>query len=176
MANKEKPSNQRSGEIVFYSKTTRLTNAQIKASPTARNTSSLVPLILPTQVTNYTAGPIVLPQPILISFDLEFSTAAYTNIDPNAEVWLVYGADYSEPLWKLDDPSGAIFLATTDAPVYYRRISQAFDDAVRATAANYLDNGVYLYVDNKLLGNLTGGDDVNFLSIKITWTLAQEVE
>ena len=132
-----------------------LTDAQIKALP------STTPLVLPSPTIFV---PSLINIPVIGHFDLDPWFADYTNIDPTSSMTV----DNPGGLWitqGLTFGSVSILLAAGQAEVVNTPVGGGFGAHTKNAAAGALS----LITTNGALGNFTGGDPRNVLTIDILY-------
>jgi hypothetical protein len=141
-----------------YSRSVTLTDAQIKALPTA----PYVTLVEPTEVLGYSGTPTELILPVACYIQ-HTNAVAYTNIDdsPTPTLQVVIGADWSMAAMQARFDTGndatTAFLEGGRFTMLQFTGSDIYTDGAVVMDNALQDNGLYLLATNGENGNFTGG-------------------
>jgi len=155
-------------QVAVLTKTVTLTDAQIKALPTT--SVDIVPAP--------SAGRMLVP--FAAAFITNFDAAGYTNVDPGAWVYLQWGSDWashgpSHDFASVKDANGSIL--TFGGQQFFPVVLGTANDGNGSNfppgdvASKFAGKPISAYVINGVLGNLTGGDPANTLTVTVLYAV-----
>lgn len=150
----------RGGVNFLHQATVLLTDAQIKALPTANR------IVVPaTETLNYTGNPTQLLLPVMVTASLS-SVGAYTNIDASALV-AIYWGDQDVPITSvLGSNLNTAQFRSIVWPFLGGPVSEGF--GINLTDSLF-DNSIRISASNAAAGNYTGGDPLNTLTVSVAY-------
>lgn len=150
---------------VFVKRATRaFNNAEIKALPTHCLQIVAAPA----------AGKMILP--IVVAGSCDVTAGVYTNVDTTADHGFVVGAapEGSNGVVQISKPFGAGMLTDNSGVNALASIALGISDGtntMQALASNHDGVALSVAIDNGVLGNLTGGNAANALTITVWYVV-----